>query len=94
MDDGDGTLGLVIGCRLDKRALAREDRLKLGLFPYFVDFDGLGRSLEFDIVGFTFFLQSMRQQWSARGRRHLIREMSVPIKDLLDLHLGFLLIRL
>ena len=42
MDDGDGTLGLVIGRRLDKRALAREDRLKLGLFPYFVDFDGLG----------------------------------------------------
>ena len=42
MDDGDGTLRLVIGRRLDKRALAREDRLELGLFPYFVDFDGLG----------------------------------------------------
>ena len=61
MDDGDSTFGLVIGRRLDKRALAREDRLKLGLFPYFVDFDGLGRSLEFDVVGFTFFLQATRR---------------------------------
>lgn len=42
VDDGDGTLGLVIGRRLDKRALPRKDRLKLGLFPYFVDFDGFG----------------------------------------------------
>lgn len=42
MDDGDGTFGLVIRRRLDKRSLAREDRLELRLFPYFVDFDGFG----------------------------------------------------
>ena len=30
----------------------------------------------------------------SEGGRNSIRELSVPIKDLLDLHLGFLLIRL
>jgi hypothetical protein len=63
VDDGDGTLGLVIGRRLDERALPRKDRLELGLFPDFVDFDGFGRSLELEAVGFTFFLQPTRRRW-------------------------------
>lgn len=62
VNNRDDALGLISRRGLDQMTFSAEQHFKLGLRVNFIDFDRLGRALEFDSVGLAFLLQSSK--WS------------------------------
>jgi hypothetical protein len=77
MNNGNDALRLIGRSGLDQKSFPAEHQLKLGLRIHLIEFNGLGRALELDGVGFAFFLEPKRvERTNGSGERKINAHLS------------------